>query len=271
MNMDSARISTLTLAALMAALALCACNTDYQTKAVEKAREYALDNLKDIPETQRDYIRYTDPEFLDQVIFLNGSKPTSRNNYMHTCIVWKVPGMTEKVVVSGTGDRMMREWNPNRVLLKNFPVIDPRRKEARYKATSYVMDRMLYLSDNERNRVRFTAPEILKTSFDVPYEDEADKKKAAQKPLSRWEQYLRSIERKRVPEQFSLVWKGDKDGQRIVVCGFSSETMKDWTPRSGMLVQESDLKTHIVAEAPEDDVAPSVDAEKSVPAERKAD
>ena len=108
-----------------------ACKTDYTEEAVEKARTYALENIRGISETQRNYIRYTQPQIFENTLFPRMTMPIPDEahikvsnitrlpeaphlDYMHSCIVWIPPGLDAMVVVSGEGERSMRGWTPNR-------------------------------------------------------------------------------------------------------------------------------------------------------------
>ena len=52
----------LLITAMTAMLAvLSGCRTDYTKSAVERARTYALDNLKGLSDNERNFIRYTQP------------------------------------------------------------------------------------------------------------------------------------------------------------------------------------------------------------------
>jgi hypothetical protein len=233
------RFLVLTLS-LLAALALASCGIDFQTKAVEKARDYALDNLKQLNETQRDFIRYTEPTIMNRVIYRMGDgKSDNSGDMLHLCMVWRVPGVDGSVVVAGHGERSLLEWSPDRILIEDMNAPDSVLAAANKEAVTFVMSRMLHLSDAERNRVRFTPPELFKTKFDVDPEDV----KASEKPLSRWEAYLKSKEKKAQPVQYSFVWNAEEAGGKIVVCGYSpKEGVERWKAKEGMKIDAARLK-----------------------------
>lgn len=230
--MKSAATMMATLAALMI---LTSCGIDFKTRAVDKARNYALENLKQLSEPQRDFIRYTDPVIMDRVIYrLRGS-----NDMMHTCMVWTVPGMGDaSVVVAGHGERSLLEWCPDRIVIEDMKGPDALLANATTNAITFVMSRMLHLSDHERNRVRFTPPEVYATNFDV----DAEEVKENEKPLSRWEAYMKAKERKAQPVQYSFAWKAEPDSERIVVCGYSTKKgLVGWKAVEGMKIKAAEL------------------------------
>ena len=66
--MVSGKIVSL-LPLLLLLLLAAACRTDYRTEAAERARSYALDRTLDLPESDRNYIRYNDPILMSDRIF----------------------------------------------------------------------------------------------------------------------------------------------------------------------------------------------------------
>lgn len=220
-------------------------STDYSENAVERARAYALDNLRGLTETQMHFIKFTQPEIYSNMLFpryamqltLNDhietdkfkDIPTSPQlDYMHTCIVWSPPDLGAKVIVIGEGERSMRLWHPYRVVVKEFHYDDNPFELARENAANFVRNNMLYLSIAERDRARFGRPEVVYTRLEV---DEPAQPGRKRKAPSSWEEY--QMERqKRKPvryTQISLVWEADDPAQRIVVTGFSpTGTLGGW-------------------------------------------
>ena len=45
------------------------CQTDYRTNAAERARAYALKYSRDLPESDRNFIRYNDPVLMSDLLF----------------------------------------------------------------------------------------------------------------------------------------------------------------------------------------------------------
>lgn len=261
---------------------LSACKTDYTPNAVERAREFALENAKQLNAEQRNYIRYNDPSVAENVIFKDEGfdleeyghlsrnsvyKKASSERYdkMHSCMIWTLPGTADSVVVAGEGERSMRFWNPIKVIIKKYTGPDALYQEARKNAIAYVTNNMLYLSDDERNRVRFSDPEVYKSSFDISF---AVKKDDSVK--TEWEEYLGDISKKTEPVQFSLVWKADDPQKRVVVSGLSKgNNLSGWNPLAGMLLKKQDVDSSTLLFTPADKQLES--AEKTVPQQTKKD
>ena len=247
------------LAAALAALAfLSGCRTDYTKSAVERARTYALNNLKGLSDNQRNYIRYTQPEIYENIIYPRYVIPLDtgiehvevddvrrfpvapQHDLMHSCVVWTPPDLGAKVVVAGEGERSMLFWEPYRVIVKRYDPGDAGLKSATSAASSFVRNNMLYLSTAELNRVRFDNPEAVYTR--LPVEPEQEKVE-----LSSWEEYLNEKEGK-TPEvvpntQLSLIWPADDPLRRIVVTGFSKTgTFYGWKLRTAELMDVEKLE-----------------------------
>ena len=246
------------LALALAALAfLSGCRTDYTKSAVERARAYALNNLKGLSDNQRNYIRFTQPEIYENIIYPRYVIPLDtgiehvevddvrrfpvapQHDLMHSCVVWTPPDLGAKVVVAGEGERSMLFWEPYRVIVKRYDPGDTGLKSATSVASSFVRNNMLYLSTAELNRVRFDKPEAVYTRLPVEPEQETVE-------LSSWEEYLNEKEGrtpKAVPNtQLSLVWPADDPLRRIVVTGFSkSGTFYGWKLRTAELMDVDKL------------------------------
>ena len=250
------------LAAMTAALAvLTGCRTDYTKNAVERARTYALDNLKGLTDNQRNFIRFTQPEIYENIIFPRYVTPLDtgvgedhieiddvrnfpvapEHDLMHNCVVWSPPDLGAKVVVVGESERSMMFWEPYRVLVKRYDPGDTGLKTATGAAVAFVRNNMLYLSTAEINRVRFDKPEAVYTRLPVDPEDQE------QTELSSWEEFLNEKEgknKKTVQEtQLSLMWPADDPLQCIVVTGFSrTGTFDGWKLRTAELMDVSKLE-----------------------------
>jgi hypothetical protein len=246
------------MAALLAVLS--GCRTDHTKSAVETAREYALKNLKGLTDDQRNFIRYTQPEIYENIIYpryvtaLNAGVGANHveiddvrhfpvapeHDLMHSCVVWTPPGLGAKVVVAGEGERSMLLWQPYRVLVKRYDPGDTGFKTATAAASTFVRNNMQYLSTSELNRVRFDNPEAVYTRLPV------DPGEANDRALSSWEEYLSEKEGKDVKAsgytQLSLMWPADDPLQCIVVTGFSrSGTFDGWKLRTGELMAVTKL------------------------------
>ena len=250
----------LTIITIAAALSvLTGCRTDYTKNAVERARSYALKNLKGLSDNQRNFILYTQPEIYENIIYARYVTPLDagigvdhveiddvrhfpvapEHDLMHSCVVWSPPDLGAKVVVAGEGERSMMFWEPCRVLVKWYDPGDIPLKTATLTASTFVRNNMPYLSVAELNRVRFDNPEAVYTRLPVdPEEPEQD-------ILSSWEEYLSEKEGRNVKKpdtQISLMWPADDPLQCIVVTGFSkSGTFVGWKLRTAELMDVAKL------------------------------
>lgn len=260
--MRKSRIAILLPALLL--LAVCAaCRSDHTDYAVEKARAYALERTRDLTEPQRNFIRYATPEIWEDEIFpyepmkfeeyahlprnLEDDKPIKApyHDYMASSFVWNPPGLGHSVVVIGSGERSMRFWQPLKLVYKTLRPVDKAYESARTAAVMYVMNNMLYLTRTERNRVRFSEAEVLRTDFNLKYmrnQEEADD--------SAWESYLKSLARRKDQVQYSLIWKADDANHVIVITGFAGDTLAGWSPASGMYLEKSRLERFTVKADP---------------------
>ena len=245
---------------IIAAMAiLTGCRTDYTKNAVETARTYALNNLKGLSDNQRNFIRFTQPEIYENIIYPRYVIPLDAGNsghieiddvrrfpvapqhdLMHSCVVWSPPDLGAKVVVAGEGERSMMFWEPYRVIVKRYDPGDTGLKSATSTAAAFVRNNMQYLSTAELNRVRFDKPETVYTRLPV------DPDEVEQGELTSWEEYLNERDGKTSNSspytQLSLMWPADDPLQCIVVTGFSkSGTFSGWKLRTAELMDVSKL------------------------------
>lgn len=245
---------------IMAAMAvLTACRTDYTKNAVERARTYALNNLKGLSDNQQNFIRFTQPEIYENIIYPRYVIPLDAGNsghievddvrrfpvapehdLMHSCVVWSPPDLGAKVVVVGEGERSMMFWEPYRVIVKRYDPGDTGLKSATSAASAFVRNNMPYLTTSELNRVRFDNPETIYTRLPV------DPDEPEQNELTSWEEYLNERDGKTADvspyTQLSLMWPADDPMQCIVVTGFSqSGTFAGWKLRTAELMEVSKL------------------------------
>lgn len=241
---------------VLTALFFCGCRSDYSADAVERAREYALQNLRTISESQRTYVKFTQPEIYENLIFpqyvtpVDGIGHIKKEDYrdfplaphldlMHSCVVWSPPDLGAKIVVVGDGQRNMHNWFPKRVLIKRYTPDDPGYVSAVAVCKSHAKDNMLYLSTVERNRIRFSEPaEIVFTKLDISLPHV--KEKAGK---SDWELYLKELnEAEKEYSQISLVWKGEKADQRVVFTGLTtSGSLAEWKLQTAELMSVAKL------------------------------
>lgn len=238
-------ISSLLLLLLLGLLT--SCSAKYLSEAaVADAREYALENSLELEETKRDFVRYTPPKILQSIVLYSedGSQAfNSKGDMVQTCMIWDIPGVEKSMVVVGVSERRLENWSPIRLIWKKFEAADEDLQSAIRKTRYYVMNKMLFLSDSDRNRVRFALPTILKTKFDL-----SDKIK---KPLKLTRGKRKKRRKKRIKRvQLSMVWDSDDPSDRIVVSGISKSDYSDWAPLRGSLMKKTELDAKRVKSKP---------------------
>lgn len=252
-------------AALTSVLALlfAGCRSDCTASAVESARDYALENLRGITEEQREFIRFTEPEIFENVIFPRYVIPLSEYGHlrmhtpesfptapfqdlMHSCVVWAPPGLDAYVVVFGDGERTMRFWTPRRVMIRKYFTADPGVEGAKASCRDYAQNGMLYLSTAERNRLRFADPESVRyTKLDVaPLEADAQNDPGK----SEWERYLEELEDSKKPVyQLSMIWAADDPEKKIVFTGLTQTgSFSGWKLQTAELMTLKKLESNLL-------------------------
>lgn len=247
-------------AALLTILFFTACRTDYTADAVETAREYALENLRGITANQREFIRFTQPEIYEDMVFPKYVTPlletghhkvekkerfptAPRLDLMHSCVVWSPPDMKAKIVVVGDGERHMQFWRPYRILIKEFLPADGAFTAACAACARYARNGMQYLSEAERDRIRFSDPEeFCFTKLDIPEPQE----KTDLDQESEWEQYLRSLKEDRTQiTQLSVIWPADDKDKRIVFSGYTKTgSLAGWKLITAEIMKKGKLDAH---------------------------
>ncbi|OGV50770.1 MAG: hypothetical protein A2X49_12190 [Lentisphaerae bacterium GWF2_52_8] len=243
------RLLTRTLLVAAATLMLAACALDYEEIAAKRARNYALEYTKDIPETKRDYIRYTEPGIrLVALMRVESEEGKSKDDLVQACFVWKIPGYEEDLVVSGVSERRLAGWYPVRASFITPDPLDKNKAVAIDSAVHYVMNKMLYLSDTERNRVRFALPVVVSTSFALSLKEEEGDKDEKRIPWMDWKLSKEKEKKKKdKPKvQNSFVWDGDKPGSKIVVSGVGEFDFLNWMPSTGQLINAQELEQNTV-------------------------
>ena len=240
------------------------CRTDYSANAVESARAYALEKLHGITSSQRAFIKFTQPDIYENLIFPRYVTPVDSidraktDNYkdfpqapymdlMHSCVVWSPPDLGAKIVVVGDGQRNMHNWSPKRVMIKRYIPADPGYTSAVTACQSHALNSMLYLSTEDLNRIRFSDPaEIVFTKIDI--ELPHVKEKAGK---SDWELYLMELNAsKQEYSQISLIWKGNKADECVVFTGLTTTgSLKGWKLQSAELMSTAKLNKNRLSAA----------------------
>jgi hypothetical protein len=179
------------------------------------------------------------------------SSTSSKNDLVQTCVVWSdVPGLDYDIVISGVAERRLQYWTPQWLILKKFIPVNEKFKDAVIVAREYVMNRMLYLSDADRNYVRFNRPEYYGTDFAL--DDELLEKfmkqrqnvneRAEANAKARGEEF-----KKEELRQISFVWKPSPKGKNIVVTGMGKDNLELWQAIKGQWLNNDELDEHLNA------------------------
>ena len=196
-------------AALLLAAWCSGCRTTvyYQDQAVERAREYLLQEARELTPEQQAFVRFNDPVLLAENLLGSGNTgmatATSRSQI---CVTWMIPEKTDVYMVFGISTGRMWDWYPNRLIRKTFTPPDLSRIAAISAAREFVRNNLYYdLSARELNAVRFENPRILRG-----------------KPA----------EAQGVP--FSLAWQCGGEKEWIVVSGSArDESLQGFSPAVG--------------------------------------
>ena len=218
---------------------LVSCKSDdyYREQAVISARKYVLKNAKDLDVLQQEYIRYNKPVIMAENIlgdFANAKKSVLCGETSQVCIAWVVPGEKDALVVFGTSDNRLFNWSPYRLIRKTYQTKDYNRILAFETAAKYAMNNMLYLSTEQRNRVRFGVPQVVNTKFPLDFDPMGTLKPEEVTRL------------KALPLQTSFAWESFTKGKKIVVCGVGNANFAGWTPIFGQEMEDGDLNQNTV-------------------------
>lgn len=249
------------LTALLLLLLLAACQTrDNKHEAMLRAREFALEHTRLLPETARNHIRYTTPKL--QFLSIFPHHPMRLTEYAHiprnldfnvhrnakqdtvlAQFVWDPPKLGYSVIAIGHSRADLDYWEPYKVVLKNIAPYKKFYELARRSAVSFVTNKMLYLSNLERLRVYSTEAEVRETTFDLEYLFE-EKLRGSK---DEWRLFLDDLHSRLKRKQFSLVWRADDPNRRIVVTGRGSVAdLELWAPDCGMVIPVSQLDEYTV-------------------------
>lgn len=236
------------------------CRTDYSEEAAETARAYVMKHMKTLSAEQRHFVRYTPPVIYSNLIFPQRVVPLAETghvkrtkpekfpmapcqDFMHHCVVWSPPDLNAKIVVVGEGERSMRFWQPTRVILKNYIPGSVNAAAATTAAVDHAMNRMLFLTTPELNRIRFSEPDVRYTRFPLTVKTAAQMPSTEKTPL---EQYLAARGENAnevVLTQLSLIWPADKKGDVIAITGVSPNgCLNGWMIHTAGYVPEQELK-----------------------------
>lgn len=217
--------------AVLTVAVLCGCRTPeyYQDQAVQKARAFLLKKCPQLTYAESSYVRYNKPVILHNNIIggtdsLEASTILSDMNQIQ--IVWHIPGQENFYAVWGACSSTLRDYTPERLLIRKFNAEDTNRKIALRKAREYIIGNMFStLSVEDYNDLRFRDPEIFYSRFEL------DKDYAPAKD----------------EVQFAFIWnlKSRKD-IRLAVIGNGRRNLADFKPLSGSELNADDINAKLL-------------------------
>ena len=220
---------------LLLVIVFAACNsTDYyRDRAVQRARVFLLQEDRTLNLEQREYVKFNKPVIMAAPIFLklNSGSATS-GTLSHVCIAWVVPGCKNAYVVFGASDNRLRDWTPNRVVIKRYDKPAGVYQKAKSIAIKFAVNNFLYLSSRQINRIRFEIPETIITDYKFS--------KAMLKGRKISEAQLKSL------VQVTFVWPSGTYDKRLFVCGLGAKDLGRWRPVFGGETSVDELREHFV-------------------------
>ena len=233
------RLSAAAIAAA-AALAVAGCNSTayYQDRAVQRAREFLLENAPELTPQQAAHVRYNKPTLLAENVLGGGSGGwAAASERSQICITWLIPGCRDAYLVYGVSSQRMYDWFPERLIRKTFTPVETVRLAAIEKARTYAQNNLYFdLSKREYNQVRFSDPRILRTNFKLNLNQDGQATKAQ---LARLEKQT----------QFSMIW-GEQEEKPTVICGMAEEDLTDFRVFFGGKIEADVLHRHTVSSNP---------------------
>lgn len=234
--------------------ALCAvlaggCRSDvyYQNRAVERAREFLLDEAKELTAEEKYFITFNDPVFLTSPIiggteFTKSSSldaSTLNDQLLQICISWKLPKRDEWYLVYGASNGRMDFWYPDRLVRKKFAIAKiSGLEQATTLSRTYARDNLFDLmSAAEQNFIRFHFPAVHETNFAPNFNPTG---KATPEKIAK------AKERAGKLIQYSLIWEFPGQDEAAVFCGFGGPEMSGWYINFAGRVSKEELVRHTV-------------------------
>ena len=233
------RMIAAAFSALLFLAVFCGCRSDvyYQNRAVEDARKFLLAEAKELDFDQQEYIRYNDPVILHNRILgemVHGKQDQLSNELRQICVTWQLPGQDGVYMVYGVSTGKMMDWKPERVLRRTFVKPVAPLKSAAAQAVQYAINNLSKdLSVRELNIIRFTAPALCVTNFDVAVKLPDDPEKHA----AFAENHGKKL-------QLTLVWKVSALSA-VYFCGFGMPDMSQWNIERAGIIPYQDMESRI--------------------------
>ena len=225
------------------------CRSDvyYQNRAVERAREYLLNEAKELTAEEKYFVTFNDPVFLTSPI-IGGTKfvkersieaPVLNDQLIQICISWKLPKRDEWYLVYGASNGRMEYWYPDRLIRKKFAIAKVSALEkATAESRTYARNNLFHLMEvPEQNFIRFHFPAVYETNFEPNFNPSG---KATHKEIAK----AKKLAGKSI--QYSLVWELPGADEAAVFCGFGGAEMAGWKINFAGRVSAEDLRRHTV-------------------------
>lgn len=225
------------------------CRSDvyYQNRAVERAREYLLNEAKELTAEEKYFVTFNDPVFLTSPIIGSADfnkkrsleAPVLNDQLIQICISWKLPKRDEWYLVYGASNGRMEFWYPDRLIRKKFAIAKVSDLEkATELSRTYARNNLFHLMNvEEQNFIRFHFPAVYETNFEPNFDPTG---KATPKEIAK----ARKLAGKSI--QYTLVWELPGRGEAAVFCGFGGAEMERWQINFAGRVSADDLRRHTV-------------------------
>lgn len=232
----------------LALMSLGGCMSDQilQRKAVNLAREFVKDEMRDLSELELDYVRFATPEWQSSPMFkgvaLNNSynwtsqmgvpldaSTTEFNSLgerpaktLYGCFVWIIPNSKECIIVTGICNPNLEGFSPLRAVRRPIHFGDPLKRAALDRVRTYILQEYSVIQSqpeiNEviRDRIRFSPPIVMESAFlsDLP---PAGKK------------------------EYSFIWRLNPESKCLTVSGYGSPDFSDFKQEFTTIRPMSDL------------------------------
>ena len=247
----SYRLSTLTIAcgAALCALLSGGCYSDayYQNRAVERAREYLLDEAKELSTEEKYFVTFNDPVFLTAPIIgtagftsdKDSENPVLNDQLLQICVSWKLPGRSEWYMVYGASNGRMDFWYPDRLIRKKLAVAEISDLEKSTKMSrTYARDNLFdQMNVAEQNYIRFHFPAVYETNFEPNFNPTG---KASPEEIAKAKKSAATA------TQYTLVWATPGEEKVTVFCGLGGKEMAGWKINFAGQISPEELSQHTV-------------------------
>lgn len=206
----------------------------YQAQAVEEAREFLLNEARDIPLMDQEYIKFNRPFLM--VSHLGGSYSTG---VAQICVCWMTPSSPEVYMVFGTSGMRMADWSPIRVVRKSFT--EPQRDyllTAQAAANTILQQQFGLLSVPSVNHIRYTMPGLWVCKFPLNLNPGTEYDEDALEEAEKLPRYVLAWRIKEKNGVFYCIYGGTAD----------DDTLKNFKFYFSGIYSEADFKSNLLNE-----------------------